>query len=245
MPRVVNEEEFATRRNEILDVAQRLVFSKGYEQMSIQDILDEMRISKGAFYHYFSSKPDLLEALTQRIEAEAFNQLTPILQEKNLSSLEKIERFFNSTARWKTANKAYLLAILRVWYNDDNAILRQKMVERGFKRIMPLLADAIRQGTEEGVTSTSYSDPIGSVLISLMLGMGDATAYEILALRPDSGQIEREVCYRNMVELVKAYTAAIERVLGAAPGAMVFFDLEILREWVLPLEIGDPLQTQV
>ena len=43
----------AVRRNEILDVAQRLIYTKGYEQMTIQDILDGLQISKGAFYHYF------------------------------------------------------------------------------------------------------------------------------------------------------------------------------------------------
>ena len=40
MPRSVKEEEYAIRRNQILDVAQRLVYSKGYGQMTIQDILD-------------------------------------------------------------------------------------------------------------------------------------------------------------------------------------------------------------
>ena len=44
------------KRNEILDSARRLVYSKGYEQMTIQDILGELQISKGAFYHYFDSK---------------------------------------------------------------------------------------------------------------------------------------------------------------------------------------------
>lgn len=53
MPRVVKEEEYAVKCNEILDVAQHLVYTKGYQQMSIQDILDELKISKGAFYHYF------------------------------------------------------------------------------------------------------------------------------------------------------------------------------------------------
>jgi len=237
MPRVVNEEEFAVRRNEILDAAQRLVFRKGYEQMSIQDILDEMQISKGAFYHYFSSKPALLDALTERIEEEALNHFSPILQDEQLSALEKIERFFTSTARWKTANKSYLMAILRIWYHDDNAIVRQKMVDRGFKRILPLLAGVIRQGVAEGMLHTPFNDAIGEVLVSLMLGMGDSTATQILKLRADSTMEEREVCFQRMVELVQAYTSAIERVLGAAPGAMVFFDVDILKEWVAPLEM--------
>ena len=71
MPRVVKEDDYAARRNEILAVARKLVYTKGYEEMSIQDILDEMKISKGAFYHYFDSKPALLEALIDRMGDEA------------------------------------------------------------------------------------------------------------------------------------------------------------------------------
>src|SRR5665647_2543286 len=68
MARVIKEH--AVRRGEILDVAQRLVYSKGYEQMTVQDILDGLQISKGAFYHYFGSKPALLEALIERMLGE-------------------------------------------------------------------------------------------------------------------------------------------------------------------------------
>ncbi|TMD98834.1 MAG: TetR family transcriptional regulator, partial [Chloroflexi bacterium] len=40
MARIVKEQAYAVKRNEILDVARRLVDTKGYEQMTIQDILD-------------------------------------------------------------------------------------------------------------------------------------------------------------------------------------------------------------
>ena len=62
MARMVNEAAHAARRNAILDTTQRVVETKGYEQMAIADILGELNISSGAFYHYFDSKPALLEA---------------------------------------------------------------------------------------------------------------------------------------------------------------------------------------
>ena len=48
------------RRQEILDTAERLFLSRGYEQTSVQDILDEMGLSKGGFYHHFDTKMALL-----------------------------------------------------------------------------------------------------------------------------------------------------------------------------------------
>lgn len=47
MARIVKEKAYAVKRNEILEAAQRLVYTKGYEQMTIQDILDSLQISKG------------------------------------------------------------------------------------------------------------------------------------------------------------------------------------------------------
>jgi AcrR family transcriptional regulator len=61
MARIIKEHERSVKRNEIIDAAQRFIYTKGYEQMTIQDILDELQISKGAFYHYFDSKGALLE----------------------------------------------------------------------------------------------------------------------------------------------------------------------------------------
>ncbi len=58
MPRIAREG--APGRNEILDVAQRLIYTRGYEQMTIQDILDDLGISKGAFHHYSGSRQALL-----------------------------------------------------------------------------------------------------------------------------------------------------------------------------------------
>lgn len=48
------------RRAEILDVATRVFYEKGYDGTSIQDIADELQILKGSLYHYIRSKEDLL-----------------------------------------------------------------------------------------------------------------------------------------------------------------------------------------
>jgi len=66
MARIVKEPEI--RRNEILDAAERLLFTKGYEQMAIREIVDELQIAKGTVYHYFESKQALLMATAEALE---------------------------------------------------------------------------------------------------------------------------------------------------------------------------------
>jgi AcrR family transcriptional regulator len=226
MARTINEQEYAVKRNEIIEVAQRLVYTKGYEQMAIQDILDELQISKGAFYHYFDSKQALLQALIERMQQEAEQLLNPIAQDPHLPALEKLQRFFDTAARWKTARKSYILALLRVWYADDNAIVRQKVQATMIKHATPLLTGIIHQGVREGVLTTAFPDQVGAIVLYLLQGLGDAFVELLLPGEPDRDQsfdIERTVA---------AYTDALERVLGAPTASLQLMDAETLEEWV-------------
>jgi AcrR family transcriptional regulator len=228
MARILKELKYAVRRNEILDAAQRLVYTKGYEQMTIQDILDDLQISKGAFYHYFDSKTALLETLTERMLQEAIKIITPIIEDPHLSALEKFQRYFDTVARWKTARKTLMLALLRIWYTDDNAIVRQKVTSSGLKRITPLLTAIIRQGAQEGIFMTPYPDQVCEVVFSIMLCLGDSLAEALLAHNSEKDTLQA------MQNAVASYTDALERILVAPSGCLQLIDDEMLKEWVTP-----------
>jgi AcrR family transcriptional regulator len=225
MARSVNETEYAARRNAILDVTLRLVYTKGYEQMAIQDILNELRMSKGAFYHYFDSKAALLEALIERIGQEALQLLNPIVHDPHLGALEKLQRYFDTAVRWKTARKTFMLELLRVWYADHNAIARQKMLAMWSKHVLPLLTEILHQGIREGVLNIPFPDQVGAILLSLVQGIGDAFAELLLTREPRGDELQRGE------RLIAAYNDALERVLGAPAGSLHLMDAESLKEW--------------
>jgi AcrR family transcriptional regulator len=225
MARTVKEEEYAVKRKEILDMAQRLVYTKGYEQMSIQDILNELKISKGAFYHYFDSKQALLEALIERRQEEATQLLLPILQDPQLTALEKIQRYFDAAAHWKTARKDFFLGLLRGWYADNNAIVRHKVFAAGVKQIAPLLTVVICQGVQEGTLTTSYPDQVSEVILSLFQGLGDSLSDAILSYEPSHDS------FQHVEKTMAAYTDALERVLGVPSNSLQLVDMATLREW--------------
>jgi AcrR family transcriptional regulator len=225
MGRIVKEH--VVRRNEILVTAIRLVYTKGYEQMTIQDILGELQISKGAFYHYFESKQALLEAIIEHMLKEAEQLLLPIIDNPHLAVLEKLQRFFDTLARWKTSQKEFLLALLRVWYADDNAIVRQKLRAKGSKWFTPLLMAIINQGIQEGTLTTAYPDRISEVVLSLLMGLGDSLSEALLTYEPEHGSMT------YIEQTVAAYTDALERVLGIPSGSLQIVDTETLKEWFI------------
>src|SRR5258708_7356792 len=223
MARIVKEH--AVRRNEILDVAQRLVYTKGYEQMTIQDILDDLQISKGAFYHYFGSKQALLEALIERILEEIEHHLLPIVHDPHLPALEKLQRYFATVVRYRTAQKTFFLALLRVWYTDDNAIVPQKVRPNLVKRVAHLFTVIIPQGIQEGVLTTSYPDQVREVVVSLRLDFQETLGELLLSFEPKRDDM------RRIESTVAVYTEALERVLGAPRDSLQLVDIETLKEW--------------
>jgi len=90
------------------------------------------------------------------------------VQDPQLSALEKLHRFFAAISSWKTAQKDFFLALLQVWYRDDNAIIRQKLRTTGATWLAPWLSTIIHQGVEEDVLTTSYLDRVGEVVLALV-----------------------------------------------------------------------------
>ena len=228
MARKTNKEEYANKRNEILDEVQRLIYTKGYEQMTIQDILDKLQISKGAFYHYFDSKQALLTALIERIQDQIKQILVPVVQNPDQPALEKLNVFFSSIARWKTERQTMLMGILRVWYNDDNAIVRQKMRITAGSPVASLLTEVIHQGIDEGVLQPAYPNQVARVVFSLMQDLGDSVALALLAFDPKTDDVQ------PVKDMAHSYIHAIETILGAPSGSLPLFPDDMVEVWFLP-----------
>jgi AcrR family transcriptional regulator len=199
--------------------------------MTIQDMLNDLDISKGAFYHYFDSKGAVLEALVERmVVVEVIPLLTPIVQDSHLTALEKLNRYFDTAVRWKTAKKTFMLELLRVWLADENAIVRQKLFAMSVKRVTPLLTEIIRQGIQEGVFKTAYPDQVCHVILYVLQGLSE-TIIELLIsseTNHDAARIESGVTV-----YIAALTDALERVLGTPKGALHLIDPETLKEWFI------------
>jgi len=214
------------RRAEILDVAQRLVQTKGYERMGIQDILDELQISKGAFYHYFDSKLALLSAVIDRMQAGMRDPAAQLVADPELSGIDKLRGFFSMLFGWKTARKEFFLSLLRVWYSPENAVVREQVHCNAVQRFGPLLEDIVEQGISEGALTISSSEGLGRIVLVMANDLSDRVAAWLLAdERQPVGAIGHTVAL---------YSSAVERVLGAPGGSVEIFDTNLLAQWAQP-----------
>jgi AcrR family transcriptional regulator len=223
--RTVNATLHTIRRDAFLDVAQRLVQSKGYDAMSIQDVLNELEASKGAFYHYFDSKQALLEAVVDRFADGAMAGLAPVLGDPDLPALRKLEKVFAGIARWKADQKELVLAIMEVWNSDGNAIVREKLRRLTERIMVPLLSAVVKQGVDEGVFLVDSPDETATVLVALMEGFQQQASDLFIARQ--AGTVTFEVVRRS----VAANTEAFERILGIPKGSLTLTSESTLRFW--------------
>ena len=225
MARTINLVEHAVRRDTFIDAALRLIQSKGYEEMSIQDVLDDVGASRGAFYHYFDSKTDLLEAVLERMIVQATESLEPLVADQDMTATDKLSGAFAGIAAWKLARRDLLLAVMRVWLSDENAIVREKLRTATARNLTPLFAEIIGQGVAEGSFVVSSPADAARVFVSLILGANEAATQLALAHEADT------ISFEELWRALAAYGDAFERILGARPGSLTFVDEGVLREW--------------
>lgn len=225
MPRSLDARAHRERREAFLDVAERLVRTKGYDAMSVQDVLDELRTSKGALYHYFDSKQALLDGVVERFADRGLLTVAPVLTDPDLGALRKLELLLRGIATFKAEQKQLVLAILEVWNSDGNALVREKLRRLSACRLAPILASIVRQGVAEGSVSSRSPEDTAAVLICLMEG------YQELAGRQFLEREAGTITFDEVKRTHAAFTEAFERILGATPGTVTLADEETLRFW--------------
>lgn len=147
----------------ILDVAFRLFMEKGYEHTSIQDIIDHLGgLSKGAIYHHFKSKEDILVAVTDRMTAESNQMLAAIRDRSDLCGKEKLKMIFKESIRRPVQDDIFTVA--PDFHNNPRllfSLLHDTVEEVAPNYILPI----IRQGISDGSIETDYPEQLAELIL--------------------------------------------------------------------------------
>ena len=225
MARTLDPVRHAVKRDAFVDAAQQLIQTRGYEQMSIQDVLDKAQASRGAFYHYFDSKSALLEEVIDRMAEGAMAVVRPVAADPHLSAPEKLERIFATVADFKAEQADLLMAILAVWRSDENAIVREKLRRHLGELIGPILTDIVGQGMREGTFVVSSAEDAAQAFVWLMQGAQEQAMDLFLA------RLAGEATLEEVSRAFEGYTRSVERVLGVAEQSLTLVRPEVLRRW--------------
>lgn len=150
----------------ILDVSQRLFLEKGYDNTTIQDIVDELGgLTKGAVYHHFKSKEEIMDAVVDRMFQES-NPFDAVMGRTDLNGLQKLRQMVlvnqSDAARMKMNIQS--LPILK------NPRVLAGMIESNRNVLTPYFYRLIQEGICDGSICTQYAKEL-SELIPLLTSL--------------------------------------------------------------------------
>lgn len=222
-PRVVKAA--ADRKSELVDCAQALFFTKGYEATTVADIITRAKLSKGAFYHHFVSKEDLLDALTDRIARTMIADARDVLEDESLDALTRLNRLFLRGGQWKMEAAPGLRAAFDAVLKDENAALYQRMVKAGMAALGPVLTRIVEQGNREGL----FNVPDPKVVADMLLHLGNARQSLIAETlrKVDAGKVDEAIEMLERRLLVEQ--TIVDRILGLPEGSVQLFEPGFVR----------------
>ena len=164
MARNKHPEETVAR---ILDVAMRLFVERGYEQTSMQNIIDELGgLTKGAVYHHFSSKEEIFLAAMDRVMAPGVERLRKIRDAEGMTGREKIQAMFDDGAR----------GVDSTFFSQADPELdpmrNPRMLATEYRDLFAvsaheLMMPVIEQGVEDGTIQTEYPRELAEAIALL------------------------------------------------------------------------------
>lgn len=213
-------------RSELVEAAWGLFASNGYEGTTVNAVIEKVGLSKGAFYHYFESKEEVLDAVVEHITEHILEDIENVLEDPGLDAAHKLDCFISGFRTWKSENLEMIKSISMTLYRDENIIIRHKIDRRTDEMLLPALSRIIAQGIKEG--SFDVDNPLGAA--EMVLVMIHATRE--MQMQSVMEQGDREALEEELRRRIRGLARLLERFLGAPPGTIVLMEDDIVERFV-------------
>ena len=186
------------RKQELLKIAYNMFLMKGYDNTSIDDIINEAKIAKGTYYYYFESKEETLEEVINMMINDEVTSAKEILK-MPISIPEKLVRIITSLRPKKNEQETL--------NKKDNIVMHEKINNRIIEEAVPLLEQVVMEGIENKIFNCTHIKERLKMLLIMSNELFDND-------EPNMNQVE-----------VFIYTA--EKMLGAKEGTLEFIKMLI------------------
>ena len=144
----------------ILDVSQRLFLEKGYDNTTIQDIVEELGgLTKGAIYHHFKSKEEIMDAVSNRMFFSN-NPFEVVRKRTELNGLEKLREVI----RLNQADAARTSITVQSIPITQNPRVLVGMIESNRRVLTPYFMELIEEGNRDGSIHTEYAKEVAELI---------------------------------------------------------------------------------
>ncbi len=150
------------KRNDLIRDIWDIFMRNGYENTTLSLIIKELGISKGAFYHYFTTKEACADAAVDACAKACCQKVKQQLNE-NASAYINFKNLVISCSELFKENEKGMENI----NTPSNAIFHQKLMAALVKELAPLYAKVISQGVKEKIFDTNYPLETAQMILTL------------------------------------------------------------------------------
>lgn len=214
MPRIVRHPEL--RRAELLDHSLRLFLERGFANTSLNDVIAASGVSKGAFYHYFSSKEALLEALAARFAEERLKALQLPGRQPKDTAVTRLNQVLASLRRLRVETIGIPDHAVAALFRPENHDLYARISAAWERIFRPVFAKVFVDGVKEGTFHTEDPEGVADLLL-LLIAQGRSLIEGAL----DGKSISFEEAVTLLDRRAKLHGQAIDRLLGLRDGSIL------------------------
>lgn len=209
------------RKREFLMTALDLFYEKGYEKTTINDIINRMGVSKGAFYHYFQSKEDVIINIANHYADQALVIMKNISAREDLSVVEKINKLIESMNRYKAAREEERAKIKGVFHRADNLKLERRLFNSIKQTAQVFFRELIDAGVNEGVIHDPVNPRELTDFILQVIHALNSSIDELLSeLGDEENPLTTTMFNRRLEEKLLFYEEMLTRILQIREGSV-------------------------
>ena len=208
MARPKDKKRTKEQKDKIVKTAINLFIKKGYANSSINEIIKKSCISKGTFYHYFSSKENLLNFWAQQITSAMLPNVEKIANNPQLNALNKLKKSFDSIRAFKFKNRKKMMLLGQVMYKEENLKLRYYINNITIDLYKPVFTKIISQGKKEGSFKIDNPEDTAELMFRSASMMGEMLIPILL---------QKKLTLKNITIFMrrfKSYKKILKQILG-------------------------------
>lgn len=160
------------RREEILDAAERRFQAQGYLATSVAELIADTGIAKGTFYHHFSSKEQVMEAVIDRQVSRLREQVELLAGQRDVPALQRVLGLFSGLVRPPESE-----GLATELERDGNELLHLRALNATSLALMPTLAQIVADGVAEGTMQAAHPEAAAAALLAIIATLVDADLF--------------------------------------------------------------------
>lgn len=191
------------RRAEIMDAAIRLFALKGYLNTTTQDIIDEVKISRGLLYYHFKNKEDILYCIIDRFSTPLLERMEQLSYQEEKGAIDKVREFINFTLIPEQNVTAESSAVQDAINLEENRYLLDRFYHKLCGRMADYFGHIIEQGNQEGVFHVAIPKETAAFLMTGFVFVSNDA--KLICRDPE-----------QLIRYMDAYSVLLERSLGVS-----------------------------